>query len=93
MLLRQSFLTRPSRVEFTLRAQLVDVPGRRVLATRYVEVAQEAPSDDAPGGVVAANAAVARALAQVAAFCVDASGELGPHVTSTQSVVGSVVRP
>ncbi|MFI4932554.1 MAG: ABC-type transport auxiliary lipoprotein family protein, partial [Burkholderiales bacterium] len=49
VLLRQSFLARPSRVEFTLRAQLVDVPGRRVLATRYVEATQEAPSDDAPG--------------------------------------------
>jgi cholesterol transport system auxiliary component len=93
VLLRQSFLTRPSRVEFTLRAQLVDVPGRRVLATRYVESVQEAPSDDAPGGVAAANVAVSRALAQVAAFCVDASGELRPHATSTQSVVGSATRP
>lgn len=73
VLLRQSFLARPSRVELTLRAQLVDVPGRRVLATRYVEAVQEAPTDDAPGGVAAANTAVERALAQVAAFCVDAS--------------------
>ena len=76
VLLRQTFLTRPSRVEFTLRAQLVDVPGRRVLATRYVEAVQEAPSDDAPGGVAAANVAVSRALAQVAAFCVDASADM-----------------
>jgi cholesterol transport system auxiliary component len=73
--LRQSFLARPSRVEITLRVQLLDVAARRVLATRYVEVSQEAPSDDAPGGVVAANAAMARALAQVAAFCVDASAD------------------
>jgi cholesterol transport system auxiliary component len=76
--LRQSFLGRPSRVELTLRTQLVDVPGRRVLATRYIEAAQEAPTDDAPGGVAAANAAVERALAQVAAFCVDASAEARP---------------
>ncbi|HSW24452.1 MAG TPA: ABC-type transport auxiliary lipoprotein family protein [Burkholderiaceae bacterium] len=75
VLLRQSFLARPSRVEFTLRAQLVDVPGRRVLATRYVEITEQAPSDDAPGGVAAANAAVARALVQVATFCVEASAE------------------
>jgi cholesterol transport system auxiliary component len=74
--LRQSFLTRPSRVEFTLRVQLVDVPGRRVLATRYVEVAQDALSDDASGGVTAANAAIARALALVTAFCAEASAEL-----------------
>jgi len=76
--LRQSFLVKPSRVEFTLRAQLVAVPARRVLATRYIEVVEDAPSDDAAGGVAAANAAVSRALAQVAAFCVDASAGLRP---------------
>ena len=76
--LRQSFLARPSRVELTLRTQLVDVAGRRVLATRYIEVTQDAASDDAAGGVAAANAAVERALAQVAAFCIDASAELRP---------------
>lgn len=76
--LRQSFLTKPSRVELTLRTQLVDVPARRVLATRYIEVVEDAPSDDAAGGVAAANAAVSRALAQVAAFCVDASAGLRP---------------
>lgn len=74
--LRQSFLVLPSRVELTLRAQLVDVPDRRVLATRYIEVVEDAPTNDAAGGVVAANTAVARALAQVAAFCVDASAGL-----------------
>lgn len=77
--LRQSFLARPSRVEVTLRAQLVDVAARRVLATRYIEVTQDAPSNDAPGGVVAANAAMARALAQVAAFCIDASADWRPR--------------
>jgi cholesterol transport system auxiliary component len=74
--LRQSFLSRPSRVEFTLRVQLVDVPGRRVLDTRYLELTQEAPSDDAPGGVTAANVAMRRALALVAAFCAAASAEV-----------------
>jgi cholesterol transport system auxiliary component len=74
--LRHSFLTRPSRVELTLRVQLADVPGRRVLATRYLEVAQDALSDDAPGGVTAANAVIARALALVAVFCTEASANL-----------------
>ena len=91
--LRQSFLQRPSRVELVLRAQLVDVPGRRVLATRYVEAAQEAPSDDPAGGVTAANAAVERALAQVAAFCVDASAEMRPGATAGQGAVGKAARP
>jgi cholesterol transport system auxiliary component len=76
--LRQSFLVKPSRVELTLRVQLVDVTGRRVLAARYIEVTQDAASDDATGGVAAANGAVARALAQVASFCVDASTGLRP---------------
>lgn len=80
--LRQSFIARPSRVELTLRTQLVDVPGRRVLATRYIEVAQDAPSDDATGGIAAANSAVASALAQVAAFCVNASADLPPRTDS-----------
>lgn len=79
MLMRHSFLVRPSRIELTLRAQLVDVQSRGVLATRYVEVSQDAPSDDAPGGVTAANAAVARALALVAAFCVEVSGDVRPR--------------
>lgn len=91
--LRQSFLARPSRVEFTMRTQLVDVPGRRVLATRYVEAVQEAPSDDAVGGVAAANAAVERALAQVAAFCVEASAELPPRTPSAQSMLDPAARP
>lgn len=82
--LRQSFLAKPSRVELTLRAQLVDVAERRVLATRYIEVVADAPSDDAAGGVAAANAAVARALAQIAAFCVDTSAGLRPRTPPTR---------
>jgi len=91
--LRQSFLVRPSRAEFTLRVQLVDVPGRRVLATRYVEATQEAPSEDAPGGVAAANAAVGRALAQLAAFCVEASAALPARPPSAPNVADPAARP
>ncbi|MFO1219941.1 MAG: ABC-type transport auxiliary lipoprotein family protein [Burkholderiaceae bacterium] len=75
--LRQSFLAGPSRAELTLRAQLIDAAARRVIATRYVEAAQPAASDDAPGGVAAANAATAAALAQLAAWCVEASAAVG----------------
>lgn len=73
--LRQSFLAPPSRVELMLRVQLVDMAARGVLATRYIETTGAAPSDDAPGGVAAAQEALGRALAAVAAFCADASGE------------------
>ena len=74
--LQQNFMTRPSRVELSLRLQLIDVRGRRVVATEIVDVASEAPSDDPEGGVIAANAALANALAQVAEFCVAASAEV-----------------
>lgn len=72
--LQQNFATRPSRIELTLRLQLVDVRGKRVLAGRVLEATETAPSDDAYGGVTAANAALQRVLAQVAEFCVAESG-------------------
>ncbi len=77
--LQQSFLARPSRVELTLRVQLVDVGSRRVVATRVIDVAKDAPADDPDGGVVAANAAVAQALGEVAAFAVGAATEVAPR--------------
>jgi cholesterol transport system auxiliary component len=67
--LQQDFSIRPSRAEVALRVQLVDVRGRRVLATRLFEEAEAAPSDDAYGGVAGANAALARVLVQVVDFC------------------------
>jgi len=77
--LQQSFLTRPSRVELVLRAQLVDVGSRRVVATRTIEVAREAPTDDPEGGVAAANAALASVLAQVAAFAAASAADVAPR--------------
>jgi cholesterol transport system auxiliary component len=68
--LQQNFSTRPSRVELTLRAELIDVRGKRVLATRLFEEAENAPTDDAYGGVTAANLALGRMLGQLADFCV-----------------------
>ncbi len=66
--LQQEFTVAPSRIRFTLRAQLIDVAGRRILATREFDVTENAASDDPYGGVVAANHAVHRALSEVAAF-------------------------
>lgn len=71
--LQQDFTSRPSRVEFTLRAQLTDVRGRLVVASRVFDEAEIAPSENAAGGVIAANAALQRMLARVADFCVAAS--------------------
>ena len=66
--LQQDFTTVPSRIRFTLRAQLIDVAGRSILATREFDVSENAASDDPYGGVVAANHAVQRALSEVAGF-------------------------
>lgn len=81
--LRQNFMVRPSRVELTLRVQLVDLAGRRVLATRYIEAVRDTPSDDAPGGVAAANAAATLALAQLATWCIDASARMPPRTAAS----------
>ncbi len=67
--LQQEFTERPSRVRLTLRLELTDAASRRVVGTREIETVEIAPSDDAPGGVAAANAAVRRALAAAAQWC------------------------
>jgi len=68
--LQHNVATRPGRVELTLRVQLIDVRGRRILATRVFDETEEAPSEDARGGVIAANSALQRLLEQFVDFCV-----------------------
>lgn len=72
--LQQNFATRPSRIELTLRAELIDVRGKRVLSTKLFDETEDAPTDDAYGGVTAANVALRRILEQLADFCVAESG-------------------
>ena len=69
--LLQDFADRPSRARITLRAQLVDSASRRVLATREFDAAEPAPSDDAYGGVLAANQALERLLRQIVDFAAE----------------------
>jgi len=69
--LQQDFGTQPSRIRFTLRAQLIDVGARRVLASAEFDETEAAPSDDPYGGVIAANRALARLLERVSAFCAE----------------------
>jgi cholesterol transport system auxiliary component len=66
--LQQQFDTSPSRVRLTLRALLVDVPGRRVLATGEFDRVVDAASDDPYGGVVAAQRALQLVLDDLARF-------------------------
>ena len=68
--LQQEFLGAPSRVRFTLRAQLVESATRRVVASREFEAVAAAPSENPRGGVTAAHEAVRKVLGEVADFCV-----------------------
>ena len=71
--LQQDFKTQPSRVQLTLRAQLIDVRGKRLLAAQQFDEVETAASDDAYGGVTAANRLLQRMLGKVAGFCVNST--------------------
>lgn len=68
--LQQNFAVHPSRAELTLRVQLTEMRGKRVADSKVIEELESAPSEDAAGGVAAVNAALQRALEQLAEFCV-----------------------
>ncbi len=55
LVLAQEFWQSPSQVRFAWRAQLIDLPKGQVLGTHRFEARQEALSEDAYGGVRAAN--------------------------------------
>ena len=69
--LQHNFTGSPSRVRFTLRAYVVDSATRRVLASREFDETVTAASEDAYGGVVAANRAVQIAMEKLANFCAE----------------------
>lgn len=69
--LQQEFDAGPSQVRFRIRALLLDPIGGRVIATSEFEAVEPAVSEDAYGGVVAANRAVARVLEQLAGWCAE----------------------
>ena len=71
--LHQDFTRKPSRVRLTLRAQLIDVRGKRILAARQFEETENAAGEDAYGGVAAANRMLPRLLGKLAEFCITAS--------------------
>ncbi len=73
--LQQEFDVSPSRLRFRLRAQLLDPIAGRVIATTELEEIEPSDSEDAYGGVVAANRAVARVLERLAVWCAEAGLE------------------
>ena len=66
--LQQDFSTRPSRVNFVLRAYLVDHKTRQVVAWREFDESLDTGSEDALGGVVAANQVVQKVLEELSVF-------------------------
>jgi cholesterol transport system auxiliary component len=73
--LQHDFTTQPSRVRVTLRAYLVDNTTRQVLTWQAFDAMVVAGSEDAYGGVVAANSAVQRVLEDLARFTAEAAGQ------------------
>lgn len=71
--LQQDFGVQPSRVQLTLRAQLIDESGKRVIAAKLFDETETASSDNAYGGVIATNRALQRVLGQLIEFCVNES--------------------
>ncbi len=77
--LQHEFGGAPSRVRLTLRATLTDSVTRRVLARQDFDAMADAPSEDAYGGVVAANHATQAVLRALALFCNEAAQRWQPQ--------------
>jgi len=71
--LKQDFTTQPSRIQLVLRAQLIDVKDKRVIAVKQFDESENSATEDAYGGILATNRALQRVLSQLTVFCVDAS--------------------
>ena len=85
--LQQEFTSVPSQVRFTLRATLLDAGSRRVLAWREFDARVAAPSDDAAGGVAAANRAVRQVLDELGAFTADTARSLPAPAAASAPVL------
>ena len=69
--LQQDFSVQPSRVQFTLSAQLIDIGTQQVIASAEFDETENAGTEDAYGGVSAANRALERLLIRLTAFCTE----------------------
>jgi cholesterol transport system auxiliary component len=76
--LHQDFTVAPSAVRLRLRATLVDVVTRRVVAWQEFDHSAVAPQDDAYGGVLAAQAALKVVLVSLRGFCDDSASRWEP---------------
>jgi cholesterol transport system auxiliary component len=77
---QQEFFTNPSRVRLSIRAQLVKVDKRQVIAVENFEIVKKTPSSDAYGAVMATNQGVEELLMEMAGWIKTeaVTGKLGP---------------
>lgn len=68
--LQHDFTMRPSQVHLAVRAQLTDIQGKRVIASREFNITEVSGSEDPYGGVLVTNRAVKKLLQQITDFCV-----------------------
>lgn len=66
--LQQEFFDKPGQLHLTLRVQLIDLNKKIILAQREFDVLEPCGSDDPYAGVVAANKALQKVLAQISEF-------------------------
>lgn len=71
--LQQDFTRKPSRIQLTLRAQLIDTRDKRMIATQLFDEYEESSSEDAYGGVLATDRALQRLLNKLVGFCLSAT--------------------
>lgn len=67
--LRQDFRRQPGEVRITLQVRLIDLKNSTLLATRQLDSVVATHTDDAYGGVIAANQALGQLLDELARFC------------------------
>lgn len=68
--LQQEFMEEPSQVRLVLRAQLLNMKKRQVVATEVFEIEKDAPHENAKGGVSATNEAFKQVLKDLVKFVV-----------------------
>jgi cholesterol transport system auxiliary component len=73
LVLEQEFYSRPSKVRIALRATLVDLREPGIRAVRRFDALEDAPSEDAEGGAIAAGRAAEKLLGSIAAWANEAA--------------------
>lgn len=68
LMLRQNFISKPSRVDIVINANLVSEKNNKVIRSRRFQAHETAPEDSPYGGVLAANKAINRIMKQIVRF-------------------------